>query len=177
MKNRKEEQHFIKDIGLVKTVINDLFVLNNINSCVIVEFGFGTGSFTKCLMDLKFIYKGYEFDKNLRIDFIKNFIKQDRYTKLNDGSIYYKNMFFEFKEFPYVEYSEVIHISAPPYSELKKYSDNIHKSNGKYVLLVGEKYLSLFNEYDILLELSGNDFEPKSKGQHFLITNINKGSF
>lgn len=163
MEVKNLEQYFL-DIDK-NTLIDLSDTFNNFlnDSEFIIEFGAGTGEFTKIFANNNRSILSIEIDNSLKIEFEKN--------------IPFQNTVFlniDIKELDTPEYIETyVIVSAPPYS-LLEYINNtfIKKHNLKYILMVGENYLKYFQDYEIIYTLNKNSFTPKSNNKHYIITNI-----
>lgn len=120
----------------------------------VIEIGIGTGRFTQCFLKENTKVLAFEIDRSLK------------YQTLIDKRIKVLYKPFDFK---YLKKDSII-ISAPPYSLLEEISQH----DIKYILMVGERYLKLFKNYKVIYKLKGTAFCPVSRGNHFIITNLNR---
>ena len=157
------EQHFLK-LTSNKLENKILALLGGIRINNIIELGAGRGDFTRTFVKSGINIYAYEIDSKLEIMFYQNLG-----TPLNAG-------FFnqDLKDINDIKFTEDdIIISAPPYNLIEFIIENyIKPKNMRYILMVGEKHLELFEDSRVIHELSGRDFTPQSRGNHYIISNI-----
>jgi 16S rRNA A1518/A1519 N6-dimethyltransferase RsmA/KsgA/DIM1 with predicted DNA glycosylase/AP lyase activity len=157
------EQYFLNISDNTEVELKKLFHESLLNHTNILEFGAGTGKFTKLYSNEDRYIIALEIDKNLRTEFEKN----------ND----FQSAIFldaDIKEFDIpADIDKIAIVSAPPYSLLEYINNTFIKAYKlPYILMVGERYLKLFDDYKIIYTLNEEDFEPISERKHYIITNI-----
>jgi 16S rRNA A1518/A1519 N6-dimethyltransferase RsmA/KsgA/DIM1 with predicted DNA glycosylase/AP lyase activity len=128
-----------------------------LENCNILEIGIGTGMFTKTYQKPNQNILAFEIDDSLTLQ-----IPSHNITLINEG---FNTELIEILDFDYL-------ISSPPYFLLKEISEFIKLRELKYVLMVGKKYLSLFDNCKIIDTLESSDFSIPTKSEHYVITNI-----
>jgi 16S rRNA A1518/A1519 N6-dimethyltransferase RsmA/KsgA/DIM1 with predicted DNA glycosylase/AP lyase activity len=149
------QQHFLKKefIAKIRSKISTTLLKNK----KILEIGIGTGRFTEIYYDDSQNIIAYEIDETLKLE------------------VPHDNIELIYKAFdPQSAIDDTVGciISAPPYDLLPEIAKFIHLNNFEFILMVSKKYFALFNDFDIVMELSGAAFTPETKKSHFIITNI-----
>lgn len=158
MKNKEGlQQHFLnpKNNELKQKILNKL---KNLNYKNVVELGAGKGDFTALFKDCGHKIIAYEIDPTLQEEFKINapnatFIQKD------------------IKDIDKIDKQDIL-ISAPPYDLLPMIAEKFIDDNRKYILMVPKKYFELFKDYEIIYVLEGEEFNPPSRGEHYVITNM-----
>lgn len=152
------QQHFlsVSDDVLKSKVLGRLYGLDFFD---VVEFGAGKGDFTKIFQECGHRIHAYEIDSSLESEFLENTFNAEFIVK-------------DIREIPQVGESDVV-VAAPPYDLLLLIYDRFIRGRGvRYILMVPPKLLGMFPGCEVLHVLSGEDFSPPSRGEHYVITNI-----
>lgn len=153
------EQYFLNESGQNK--IRELIKKINIKNKKIIEIGSGTGMLSQVIIEKEpSSLDLFEIDESL----FNPFYTEERVNYYNINLL---NIDFN-------KYQDNIIISAPPYSLMEFLSKKLKEENIKFILLLTKRYFHLFEDYEILGNLTGVDFNPtpNTKTSHFLITNL-----
>ena len=152
------QQHFLnlQDDKLENIILN---TIQHIDFNNIIELGAGKGDFTKTFMKCNHPIIAYELDSSLKNEFLEKSINTTFVVKDICDNID-------------MNIQDLI-ISAPPYNLLDFINEEyIKKFNMRYILMVSQRQLKLFEGSRTIYTLSGDDFTPVSNGEHYIITNI-----
>ncbi len=155
------QQYFLSNIEPVEIMMRNL----NFSHKKIIEIGVGTGELTKIILkqDIDAVV-GYEIDESLSPS-----IMDDRFQLIYQDFLTVDDIFINGIRIENGDTNFAV-VSAPPYCLLKNIAEFIQRKNIlNVILMVSPKYLSLFPDYTIEIELTGDDFTPPSKGKHFII--------
>lgn len=131
--------------------ISGLFLNIDFIKKPLLELGGGSGNLTKEIANYSSDIVTWELDKKFPDILMKNVTWK------------HKNIF----DLTEKDIANRYIVSFPPY-ECLPHILKINQ-NKKAILMVSEKKLNILPEFKILKILNGNDFIPKSKGQHYIV--------